>query len=95
MQYADIGINPFGKSLGEDVQHRNHDEKGEKDDRRRDHDTADQRMARRGRVAGRSGRPSLGRQHFRHEPVLVSRMRTMHARLTPSVRDGWSTVRGH
>src|ERR1700730_7690413 len=77
MQYADIGVNPLGKSLGEDVYNRYNDEEGEKDDRRRDHDAADQRMARRGRVPGRSGRLSLGRQRIRHEPVLVSRMRSM------------------
>src|ERR1700730_7120189 len=76
MQYADTGVNPLGKSLGEDVHHRDHDEEGEKDDRRRDHDAADERMARRGRVLGRSGR-RLGRPRFRHEPVLVSKMRSM------------------
>src|ERR1700731_3915910 len=76
MQYADIGVNPLGKSLGEYVRHRHHDEEGEKDDRRCDHDAADERMARRGRGTGRSGR-RLGRQRFRHEPVLVSNMRSM------------------
>src|SRR5580704_1118692 len=77
MQHADICVNPLGKSLGEYVHHRNHDEEGEKDDRRRDHDAANERMARRGRGPGRSGRLSVRRQRFRHEPVLVSKMRSM------------------
>src|ERR1700730_16079865 len=75
MQYADIGVNPLGKSLGEYVHHRYRDEEGEKDDRRRDHDAADERIARRG--PRRFVLSSLGRQRFRHEPVLVSKTRPM------------------